>query len=337
MSMMSNFRLADIENTPDFDFDWLFGTPCGPLFPFFPYFRHISPPSTVTSTCYDASFPSQVPPEPEEIVGEDRKEKMDFIGRTAHIPGFCPIKMKAKDTEDLLHLPPYNSKLPISLFLGGAYLAVSGSLSQDPIVNALFPTPPFEGFGIISLIGKDSLFISGKKISNSLRVMDIGRGANKLGYELVFGVYGHVVFVTVKDFISLFGEGGVGISFSRIASGFYQTGTDDLSDFKLIAFFGKLAFKFFEASAIEVHGLKVGAEAGDGGVVGDGVCGGKTEEAAVEEVAVEHGFHFGVGVSVDLLDDEDFEHEEGVIDWTADWGGVKFSQDLFEWFSIERG
>ena len=166
--------------------------------------------------------------------------------------------------------------------------------------------------------------------------MDIGRGTNKLGYELVFGVYGHVVFVTVKDLISLFGEGGVGISFSRIAGGFYQTGINDLSGLKLIAFFSKLAFKFFEASAIEVHGLKVGAEAGDGGVVGDGICGGKTEEAAVEEVAVEHGFHFGVGVAVDLLDDEDFEHEEGVIGWTADWRGVEFGQALFEWFPIDE-
>ena len=169
MTMTSNFRLANIEIIPNFPSHWLFESPCGLLFPFFPYFRHISPPIVsspppATLNYSDVSFPSHVPPEPEKIIGEGRKEKMDLIGRKPHIPSFCPIKMKAKNTENLFHLPPYSGKLPIPLLLGGAYLAVSGSLSQDPIVNALFPTPPFESLGVIGLVGKKGTLITGKEL-----------------------------------------------------------------------------------------------------------------------------------------------------------------------------
>ena len=73
-----------------------------------------------------------------------------------------------------------------------------------------------------------------------------------------------------------------------------------------------------------------------GGTSGNGIGSGKAKEAAVEEVTVEHGFHFGVGVTVDLLDDEDLEHEEGIVGGTADWRGVEFSQDLFERFPIDE-
>ena len=334
--MTSNFRLADIENTPDFSSDWLFGSPCGPLFPFFPYSRHIFPPSSVTSNCYDASFPSQVPPKPEEIVGEDRKEKMDLIGRKAYILGFCPIKMKAKDTEDLLHLPPYSSKLPIPLFLGGAYLAVSGSLSQDPIVNALFPTPPFKSPGVVGLVGKDGGLITGKELIDHLGVVDIGRGANELGHEFMFRVHGDVVFVAVDGLVSLFGKGGIRVSFSGVSGGFDQTGVSDFAALKLVTLFGKLAFEFFEAGSVEVHGLKIFTEAGDGGVVGNGIGSGEAEESAVEEVAVEHDFHFGVGVAVDLLDDEDFEHEEGIVGRASHGGGMEFGEDFFERFPVDE-
>ena len=74
----------------------------------------------------------------------------------------------------------------------------------------------------------------------------------------------------------------------------------------------QLAFEFVKALSVEIHGLEVGAEAGDSGVVGDRIKGGEAEEAAVEEVTVEHDFHFRVGVAINLLDDEDFEHEEGL-------------------------
>jgi len=67
-----------------------------------------------------------------------------------------------------------------------------------------------------------------------------------------------------------------------------------------------------------------------------GVYGRKGEEAAVEEVTFEHEFHFGVGVSVDLLDDEDFDHHDRVIGFTADVSGVKGAEDFFESFPIDE-
>ena len=84
-----------------------------------------------------------------------------------------------------------------------------------------------------------------------------------------------------------------------------------------------MPLEFGEAFAVKVHGLEIRAEAGDSGVVRDGVNGGKTEEAAVEEVTFEHGFHFKVGVAVDLLDDKNFEHHDGVVSPVADTSGVE--------------
>ena len=166
--------------------------------------------------------------------------------------------------------------------------------------------------------------------------MDIGRGADELGNELVFGIDGDVVFVAIDNLISLFGEGGIRVAFSGVAGGLKQSGIDDFSALKFEAFFGKLAFEFVEAFAVEVHGFEIGAEAGDGGVVGDGIGSGEAEEAAVEEVAVEHGFHFGVGVAVYLLDDEDFEHEEGIIGWAPHGGRMEFGEDTFEGFPVDE-
>jgi len=57
---------------------------------------------------------------------------------------------------------------------------------------------------------------------------------------------------------------------------------------------GKLAFEFLEKFAIEIHGFEVGAEAGDGRVIGHGVNSRETKEAAVEEVSAELEFNFGL-------------------------------------------
>jgi len=276
-----------------------------------------------------------MPPEPEKIVSKDRKEKVDLIGHKACIPGLSPIEVEAKDAEYLLHFPPYSSELSIPLFLGGAYLAVSSSLSQNSVIDAFFPAPLFEGLRVVGLVRKDGLFGTGEKLINHLGVVDIGRGADELGHEFIFRVHGDVVLVTVDDPISFFGDGGIGIVFLGVTSGRNQAGIDDLSGLKLEALFGQLAFEFFEALAVKAHGLEVVTEAGDGGVIGDGVRKGETEEAAVEEVAVEHNFDFGIGVFVDLLDDEDFEHEEGVIGRATHGRRVEFGQDEFEGFPVD--
>ena len=55
-------------------------------------------------------------------------------------------------------------------------------------------------------------------------------------------------------------------------------------------------------------GFEIRAEARDNRVVGDGIGSRKSKKTTVEEVAVEHDFHFSVRVTVDLLNDENFEH-----------------------------
>ena len=47
-------------------------------------------------------------------------------------------------------------------------------------------------------------------------------------------------------------------------------------------------------------------------------------------------FEFGVGVAIDLLDDEGFEQEEGVIGWASGGGGMEFSEDFFEGFPVDK-
>ncbi len=78
-----------------------------------------------------------------------------------------------------------------------------------------------------------------------------------------------------------------------------------------------LALELIEAAAVKVHGFEVRSEAGNGGMVRNRINSGEAEEAAVEEVPLEHEFHFGVGMAVDLLNDEDLD-----ADLTADFGGV---------------
>jgi len=277
-----------------------------------------------------------VPPEPEKIIGKNRKEKMDLISRKTYIPGFCTIKMKTKNTKNLFHLPPYSRKLPIPLFLGGAYLAISGSFSQYPIVNTSFPTPPFESPGVIGLVRKNGSIITGKEFINHLGVMDICRSANKLSDKLVFGIYGKVVFVAIDSLLSLFGEGGIRVAFSRVAGGFNQSGINNLSALKLKAFFSKLAFEFVETFAVEVLRLEIGAEPRYGGMVGNGIVSRKAKKTTVEEVAVKHDFHFSVRVAVDLLDDENFEHKEGIIGRATHRGRMKFGEDTFEGFPVDK-
>ena len=277
-----------------------------------------------------------MPAQAQEVVGKGRKEEMDLVGHKTNISSLSPIEMKTEDPKDLLYLAPYPPKLTVPLLLRRAYPTIPSTLSQNPIIEASLPAPLLKGFRVISLIGKDSLFLSGKENVHCLRVVDIGRSANKFGHELMFGVYGNMVFITIDHLTSLFGESGLRVSFSWIASGFYQASIDDLSGLKLIAFLSQLTFKLLEADSIKIHGFKGRSEAGDGRVVRDGVGGGKPQEAAVEEVAVEHDFHFGVGVTVDLLDDEDFEHEGGVVGRTADRRGVEFGEDFFEGFPIDE-
>jgi len=50
----------------------------------------------------------------------------------------------------------------------------------------------------------------------------------------------------------------------------------------------------------------------------------------------EHEFHFGVGMAVNLLDDEDFEHHDGIVGFTANLGGVQRTKDLLERFPIDE-
>lgn len=100
--------------------------------------------------------------------------------------------------------------------------------------------------------------------------MNIGRGASKLGYKLMFWINGDVIFVTVKGPISLFGKGGVRVIFFGVAGGFDDAGVNDFAGLKFEALEGELAFEFLEALLVEIHGMEVGAEAGDGGVVREG-------------------------------------------------------------------
>jgi len=89
-----------------------------------------------------------------------------------------------------------------------------------------------------------------------------------------------------------------------------------------------MAVELIKTSGVKVHGFEVISEAGDSGIVGDRINSGEAKEAAVEEVSFEHEFHFGVGMVINLLDDEDFEHHNGIVGFAANLGGVQGTKNL---------
>jgi len=63
-------------------------------------------------------------------------------------------------------------------------------------------------------------------------------------------------------------------------------------------------------------------------VIRHGINGREADETAVEEVPLEYKFHFGVGMAINLLDDEDFEHHDGIVGFTANLSGVQRAKDF---------
>ena len=144
-----------------------------------------------------------------------------------------------------------------------------------------------------------------------------------------------MILVTIDRLFALFGKRSIFI-FARISCCFDQASVNNLSCFELKALFSELALELVKTFAVKVHGFEVRTETGDGRVIRDRIDSGEAEEAAVEEVAMEHGFHFRVGVAIDLLDDEDFEHEDGVVGLAAEFRGVEFSENSFERFPMDE-
>ena len=260
---------------------------------------------------------------------------MDLVGKEAHVPCLGPIEMQRKYPEHPLHLGPYARKLSVPLLLLAAKGPVAPGLSQDPVKPAFFSPSLFKGLLIIGLVGKKGFFFAFKKILHGLGVMDIGWGTDEFGDKLGVGINGDMVFVAIDGLFALFGESGI-VIFSGASGGFDQAGVDDFTGPKLKALLLYLPLEFGEAFTVKIHGLEIRAEAGDSGVVRDGIDGRKTEEAAVEEVTFEHGFHFGVGMAVDLLDDKDLEHHDGIVSPAADTGRMKGGEDFFERFPIDE-
>lgn len=238
---------------------------------------------------------------------------MHLVGQKPHIPGPGPIEMKTKNTENLIHLTSHSCKFSISFSLRRTQLVIPGSSGQHPVDDAFLVTFLFEGFQIIGFVSDNHFFISGEKMVKDLRVVDVGRETDKFDHKLVLGINSNMVFIAVDRLVFSYREGSIMVVFSRISCYPDQASINDFFRLKFKAFGGKLAFEFLKASPIEVNRLEVFTEAADSGVVWDRIGSGKAEEAVVEEVAMEHDFHFGVRVVVDLLDDEDFERGDRVI------------------------
>ena len=260
---------------------------------------------------------------------------MNLVGKKAHIARPLPLKMQRKNPKHSLYLGPNARKNLVPPFLLRRKRSPSTSLSQDATKYTFLAASLPEFLFVIGLVGKDGRLISFKQFINHLGIVDISRSTYKFGDKSIFGINGQVIFVAIDSLLTLFGEGGI-IVLAGASGGLDQTGVNDFSGPEFKALLGKLTFKLLETLAIEIHGLEVGAEARDGRVIRHGVNGREAEETAVEEVAFELEFYFGVGVAVDLLDDEDFEHHDGVIGFTTDLSGVQRSQDFLEGMPIDE-
>jgi hypothetical protein len=260
---------------------------------------------------------------------------MYFVSLQAYIPGFTPTKMQRKYPKYPLYLRSDSRKNSISLLLSGTQRPVSPRFGQYPVKFPLFTTSPLQLISVISLVGKYGSLLPFHKLIYYLRIVNLGRCTNKFRHKLRLWINRNMILVTVNCFVALFAKGGI-LIFARTSGSFDQTGINNFARAKFKALLSDLAFKFGETFAVEVHSFEVRTEARDSGMVRDGVKSREAEEAAVEEVTFEHEFHFGVGVAVDLLDDKDFEHEDGVIGFAADLSGVDGGQDIFERIPIDE-
>lgn len=237
---------------------------------------------------------------------------MDFIGKQPCISRFSPVKMQAEYPKHFLYFDSDSRKYPIPSLLFATQRSIAPGLSQYPVKLPLLSTGLLERLLVISLVGKYGLFMAFYKLIHHLRIVNVSWGANKFRDKLRLWIYRNMILVTVNGFVAFLGKGGI-VIFARASGRFDQTGINDLARAKFKALLLYLALEFGETFAVKVHGLEVKAEARDSGIVRDGVNSGKSKEAAIEEVTLEHEFHFGVRMAVDLLDDKDFEHHDGVI------------------------
>ncbi len=160
---------------------------------------------------------------------------MYLIGKKPHISGPCPIKMQAEYPKDFFHFAP------------------------DPRKN----------LAIIGLVRKKGLLFTFNQLLKDLGIMYVGRCTHKLRYKLRLRINGYVILVAIDGLPSLFGKRGI-IILARPSCCFDQAGINDLSGLEFKAFLGQLAFEFVKALSVEIQGLEVGAEAGDGRVIGVG-------------------------------------------------------------------
>jgi len=260
---------------------------------------------------------------------------MDLVGHKPCIPCSGSIKMQAEYPKNLLYPDSHSREDAVPSLLSTTQASVAPGLDQDPVKLSFLTIFLLERVFVISLVRKYGLLMALDKLIHHLRIMHIGRRANKFRDKLRLGIHRYVIFVAINGLFALFGEGSI-VIFAGLSSRFDQTSINDFASFEFKAFLAYLALELIEAAAVEVHGFEVGAEAGNGGIIGDRINSRKAKEAAVEEVPFEHEFHFGVGMAVDLLDDEDFEHHNGIVGFTANLGGMQRTKDLLERFPIDE-
>lgn len=167
---MSHFRLEFNQYQPNPLIFRLFISLFSFISLIFPYSidRRRNTPSDTKSPLLYSRCSSLVPPKPQKIVGKCCQKKMYFIGYLPHISCPRPVKMKAENAKNLLHLPPHLPKAHVSPLLRRTKLSVLGCLGKNPINYPFAPILLLEIFRVVSFVGQDNLLLSGKKFIKDL-------------------------------------------------------------------------------------------------------------------------------------------------------------------------
>jgi len=216
----------------------------------------------------ECTCPPKSPVKIEHVVSKTRQKQMDLVGHKPYIPCPCSgsIRMQAEYPKYLLYLGSHAREDAVPSLLSTTQAPIAPGLGQNSVKLSFLTILLLERFFIISLVRKYGLLIALHNLIHHLRIVHVGRRANKFRDKLRFRINGNMVLVAVDNFIFPFSERGI-IIFAGLSRRLDQTSIDNFASLELKAY---LALELIEASAIKVHKLEVGAEAGDSKMMGTG-------------------------------------------------------------------
>ena len=295
----------------------------------------------------------------EQVAQADLQPGADFADGADEVGLITPALVP----ENVFDSRPDAALAAVALFLAGAQRGVAVGSFVDLALDAQIAEGGFDGFAAIGAVGVEGdagvAFV--EQFAEGLAVVDAGRGDGVALDELGGGIDFEVVFVAVMFLAVFLGVAGVGV-FLPLQGGFGAPGGGDLTGLELFVFLAGVVlagdidetgvddFAGFQEQAVLVEQAFEGGEEGFEPFgseafaefpnrlgVGDAAFVLKTQKAleagAIKNLMLALVIAQGVG----FLEDEDFEHQDDVVGWTAALRGNFSGSDFVIEILLEHG